>query len=229
MGLGGCGRPGVARTWRTFPGCRSSSGQWVAPSLPRTGRRTGRRCSSPSRWAATARSSPPAQTDEHWEPAPGRSDAIRLSAGGAGGDVLHQLFDRWVQNLRRCAGFVVQYFGAIEPQRRLAPHIHLAIRGAIPRHVSGRSPTPLTCSCGGPPSTSPSTSTPSPVWDPDAHYRDPDTGDALPTWEEALDDLDARPGRRSRRTWSGSAAQVDIKGIMPQPGRRPGRATSPST
>ena len=46
-----------------------------------------------------------------------------------------RLFDRWMQNLRRCAGFVVQYFGAIEPQRRLAPHIHLAIRGAIPRHV----------------------------------------------------------------------------------------------
>ena len=44
-----------------------------------------------------------------------------------------RLFDRWMQNLRRCAGFLVQYFGAIEPQRRLAPHIHLAIRGAIPR------------------------------------------------------------------------------------------------
>ena len=44
-----------------------------------------------------------------------------------------RLFDRWVQNLRRCAGFKVQYFGAIEPQRRLAPHIHLALRGAIPR------------------------------------------------------------------------------------------------
>ena len=46
-----------------------------------------------------------------------------------------RLFDRWMQNLRRCAGYRVQYFGAIEPQRRLAPHIHLAIRGAIPREV----------------------------------------------------------------------------------------------
>src|SRR3954452_13280943 len=43
-----------------------------------------------------------------------------------------RLFDRWVQNLRRCAGYKVQYFGAIEPQRRLAPHIHLAIRGRHP-------------------------------------------------------------------------------------------------
>jgi hypothetical protein len=46
-----------------------------------------------------------------------------------------RLVDRWVQNLRRCAGFRVQYFGAIEPRRRLAPHIHLALRGAIPREV----------------------------------------------------------------------------------------------
>ncbi len=46
-----------------------------------------------------------------------------------------RLFDRWMQNLRRCAGYKVQYFGAIEPQRRLAPHIHVAMRGAIPRQV----------------------------------------------------------------------------------------------
>ena len=46
-----------------------------------------------------------------------------------------RLFDRWIQNLRRCAGYKVQYFGAIEPQRRLAPHIHVAMRGAIPRQV----------------------------------------------------------------------------------------------
>ena len=46
-----------------------------------------------------------------------------------------RLFDRWMQNLRRCAGYKVQYFGAIEAQRRLTPHIHLAIRGAIPREL----------------------------------------------------------------------------------------------
>src|SRR3954453_13518005 len=44
-----------------------------------------------------------------------------------------RLFDRWMQNLRRSAGYKVQYFGAIEPQRRLAPHIHSALPGAIPR------------------------------------------------------------------------------------------------
>jgi hypothetical protein len=50
-------------------------------------------------------------------------------------DALHfsKLVDRWVQNLRRCVGYKVQYFGAVEAQRRLAPHFHVAVRGAIPR------------------------------------------------------------------------------------------------
>jgi hypothetical protein len=52
-------------------------------------------------------------------------------------DALHfaKLVDRFWQNLRRCAGYQVQYFATIEPQRRLAPHMHAAIRGAIPRAV----------------------------------------------------------------------------------------------
>ena len=50
-------------------------------------------------------------------------------------DALHfaALFDRFIQNLRRFAGYDVQYFAAIEPQRRLAPHVHVAIRGTISR------------------------------------------------------------------------------------------------
>ena len=43
------------------------------------------------------------------------------------------LFDRFVQNLRRYLGYDLQYFAAIEPQRRLAPHVHLAIRGTVSR------------------------------------------------------------------------------------------------
>ena len=55
-------------------------------------------------------------------------------------DALHfpKLVDRFWQNLRRCAGYKVQYFAAVEPQRRLAPHLHAAIRGAIPRRCSSR-------------------------------------------------------------------------------------------
>jgi hypothetical protein len=54
---------------------------------------------------------------------------------GAARDALHfaALFDRFIQNLRRFAGFDVQYFAVIEPQRRLAPHVHLAVRGTISR------------------------------------------------------------------------------------------------
>ena len=43
------------------------------------------------------------------------------------------LFDRFIQNLRRYLGYDVQYFAAVEPQRRLAPHIHLAMRGTMSR------------------------------------------------------------------------------------------------
>jgi hypothetical protein len=52
-------------------------------------------------------------------------------------DALHfpKLVDRLWQNLRRCAGYRVQYFAAIEAQRRLAPHLHAAIRGVIGRDV----------------------------------------------------------------------------------------------
>ncbi len=50
-------------------------------------------------------------------------------------DALHfsKLVDRFVQNLRRFVGYDVQYFATVEPQRRLAPHLHMAIRGTISR------------------------------------------------------------------------------------------------
>ncbi len=52
-------------------------------------------------------------------------------------DALHfpKLVDRLWQNLRRTVGYQVQYFSAVEPQRRLAPHLHAAVRGAIPRET----------------------------------------------------------------------------------------------
>jgi hypothetical protein len=50
-------------------------------------------------------------------------------------DALHfaALFDRFIQNLRRFLGYDVQYFAAVEPQRRFAPHIHIAMRGTFSR------------------------------------------------------------------------------------------------
>jgi hypothetical protein len=52
-------------------------------------------------------------------------------------DALHfsALVDRFIKNLRRTLGYDAQYFGSVEPQRRLAPHLHMAIRGAVPRAV----------------------------------------------------------------------------------------------
>ena len=50
-------------------------------------------------------------------------------------DALHfaALFDRLIQNLRRFVGYDLQYFAAVEPQKRLAPHVHVAIRGTVSR------------------------------------------------------------------------------------------------
>jgi hypothetical protein len=50
-------------------------------------------------------------------------------------DALHfaALFDRFIQNLRRFLGYDLQYFASVEPQRRLAPNVHLAIRGTVSR------------------------------------------------------------------------------------------------
>ncbi|WP_218020683.1 helitron helicase-like domain-containing protein, partial [Nocardia beijingensis] len=46
-----------------------------------------------------------------------------------------KLVDRWIQNLRRCVGYDVQYFATVEPQKRGAPHLHLLLRGAISREI----------------------------------------------------------------------------------------------
>ncbi len=106
-------------------------------------------------------------------------------------DALHfaALFDRLVQNLRRLAGYDLQYFAAIEPQRRLAPHVHVAIRGTITRtelrqviaatyHQVWWPSTDLVRHDDGS----------LPVWhEPSGRYLDPETGEFLPAWDDALD------------------------------------------
>ena len=106
-------------------------------------------------------------------------------------DALHfaALFDRFIQNLRRLVGYDLQYFAAIEPQRRLAPHVHIAIRGTISRaelreviaatyHQVWRPTAAAVKYDGGH----------LPVWDEHTStYLDPDTGEILPTWDQALD------------------------------------------
>jgi hypothetical protein len=99
------------------------------------------------------------------------------------------LFDRFIQNLRRFLGYDVQYFAAVEPQRRLAPHVHLAMRGTVSRAEIRRVlaatyhqvwwPTTNTVKYDG---------DELPVWDEaTGNYIDPATGEVLPTWDQALD------------------------------------------
>ena len=106
-------------------------------------------------------------------------------------DALHfaALFDRFIQNLRRFLGYDVQYFAAVEPQRRLAPHIHIAIRGTLSRtelrqvlaatyhQVWWPDTSAVRYHDDGPP-----------VWhEASGNYLDPATGELLPTWDQALD------------------------------------------
>jgi hypothetical protein len=106
-------------------------------------------------------------------------------------DALHfaALFDRFMQNLRRFTGYDIQYFAAIEPQRRLAPHVHLAMRGTVSR-AELREVIAATYHQVWWPSTSEVRFDAGhlPAWDEDtANYIDPDTGEILPTWDQALD------------------------------------------
>jgi hypothetical protein len=111
----------------------------------------------------------------------------------AGRDALHfaALTDRFIQNLRRVLGYEAQYFGAVEPQRRLAPHLHMAIRGAVPRAVVRQVIAATYHQVWWP-----STSTVRydgdelPVWDENGgRYLDPSTGEVLPSWDQALDGI----------------------------------------
>jgi hypothetical protein len=108
-------------------------------------------------------------------------------------DAIHfaALFDRLIQNMRRHLGYDVQYFAAIEPQKRLAPHVHVAFRGAISRtdlraviaatyHQVWWPPTDVVRFDGDH----------LPVWhEPTGRYFDPATGELLPTWDQALDTI----------------------------------------
>jgi hypothetical protein len=99
------------------------------------------------------------------------------------------LFDRFIQNLRRYLGYDVQYFAAVEPQRRLAPHVHIAMRGTVAR-AEIRRVLAATYHQVWWPSTSAVRydGDQLPVWDSGtSNYLDPATGEVLPSWDEALD------------------------------------------
>jgi hypothetical protein len=89
----------------------------------------------------------------------------------------------------RYVGYEVQYFAAVEPQRRLAPHIHIAIRGTVSRAELRRVPAATYHQVWWPNITEVKFDGHElPVWDEAVGgYLDPATGEVLPTWDQALD------------------------------------------
>jgi hypothetical protein len=112
-------------------------------------------------------------------------------------DAVHfpRLLDRFWQNLRRAEGWNVQYAGCVEPQRRLTPHAHFAIRGTIARTMLHRVAAATYHQVWWPPANEVRYELDHlPVWNKHAAaWVDPDTRDPLPTWDDALDALDADP------------------------------------
>ncbi|GAA4182304.1 hypothetical protein GCM10022252_08030 [Streptosporangium oxazolinicum] len=145
-------------------------------------------------------------------------------------DALHfsKLVDRFVQNLRRVAGYDLQYFSSVEPQKRLAPHLHMAIRGTMPR-TEVKAIVAATYHQVWWPSVDevrfegdhlpvwverPAREDGTPYPDgQDGDYLDPVTGEVLPTWREALDRLDADEEAEPLHAVR-FGDQVDVQGVL---------------
>jgi hypothetical protein len=133
-------------------------------------------------------------------------------------DAVHfaRLLDRYWQNLRRCVGWNVQYAGCVEPQKRLAPHAHFAIRGTIPRTTLEKAAAATYHQVWWPAVDQPRyTADRPPVWDADhKSWVDPDTGEALTTWAAALAVIDDDPGAEPAHVVR-FGGQVKAKGVEP--------------
>ncbi|MEV0581306.1 replication initiator [Nonomuraea sp. NPDC050310] len=130
-------------------------------------------------------------------------------------DALHfsKLVDRFVQNLRRVAGYDVQYFATVEPQKRLAPHLHMAIRGTLPRAEIKQIAAATYHQVWWPQADQVIYEGDHlPVWAEDG-YLDPDTGEYLLTWGEALDEIDADEEAEPLHVVR-FGDQVDVKGVL---------------
>ncbi len=133
-------------------------------------------------------------------------------------DAIHfgALVDRFWQNLRRACGWPVQYFAAVEPQKRLAPHLHAAIRGTMPRALIRQVVAATYHQVWWPshdhevyPRHRP------PVWDARAGgYVDPATGTPLLTWARALDAIAADPHATPAHVVRFGARGIDVQGVV---------------
>jgi hypothetical protein len=89
----------------------------------------------------------------------------------------------------------VQYFAAVEPQKRLAPHVHIAMRGTMARAEIRRVLAATYHQVWWPDTSVVSFNGDElPVWDEaTGNYLDPATGEVLPTWDQALDAIGDTP------------------------------------
>jgi hypothetical protein len=142
-------------------------------------------------------------------------DPTRYDYRRAALDALHfpKLVDRFWQNLRRCAGYQVQYFATIEAQRRLAPHLHAAIRGAIPRRIVREVRAATYHQVWWPTHDTATYVDRLPVWTDTAGYVDPATGEPLPAWDEALDALETDPDATPAHVLR-FGPQDDLQGLL---------------
>ncbi len=129
-------------------------------------------------------------------------------------DAMHfpALADRFIKNLRRYVGYDAQYFGAIEPQRRLAPHLHLALRGTVPRADLRQIIAGTYFQVWWPTDDVKFDGERLPVWHDETGYLDPDTGEVLPTWDQALDAIGPQDEPR-HVVWFGP--MYDAQGVLP--------------
>ena len=135
------------------------------------------------------------------------------------------LFDRFVQNLRRYLGYDVQYFAAVEPQKRLAPHVHIAMRGTVARAEIRRVLAATYHQVWWPNATEVKYDGDQlPVWDDDlGGYLDLATGEVLPTGTRPS----TRSARRiSRGTWPGSGSGSTPRACSLDPRTRPGASAT---
>jgi hypothetical protein len=145
-------------------------------------------------------------------------DPARYGYRAAARDALHfgKLIDRLVQNLRRVAGYDVQYFAVVEPQQRMAPHAHFAIRGTLTRATVRQVVAATYHQVWWPSTDAVVYDGADPIWSAEAGggdggYVDPVTGDELLTWDEALDAIgeDDDPAHVVR-----FGSQVDVQGLL---------------
>ncbi|MET8653833.1 replication initiator [Nocardia aurea] len=109
-------------------------------------------------------------------------------------DIVHfaKLFDRWVQNLRRAVGWNVQYFATVEPQKRGAPHLHIAIRGTIPNAIF----------------TAVTNATYRNIWWPH-HDQEVYSGDHMPVWDYRANTFVDPDTRTPLAAWDDMLAAMD--------------------